>query len=464
MLIPFFLLLGCAKMPPSSLPPLPQQSTVYKAKVDTLANQLTDNGWMNALSIALIHPNGIEYYNYGQQSAETPLPPTQDSIYEIGSVSKVFTSLILADLVVQNKVPLEAPLTDWSLKDWKIPSKDNVEISALHLSTHTSGLPRLPFTFVPQNWADPYAEFGPADLKASLSKTTLATTPGEKNLYSNVGTGLLGYALTQKTGKSYQELLSEHITEPLQLQHTSVEPTEENSSLRIPGHDMSGAVTPDWNMPTLIGMGEINSSASDLLRFLSVQLDPSPTSIAKAIQKTQESYHETEAGFMGLGWHNGIDNYSDVTWHTGGTGGARSFVGFSQKEGFGVVVLNNNATPFNSELALSLIAMLKGEERPLKLPNLVDLTAEELSSFEGTYSLSPELSITFTANKHRLIASIPMQPSVAVYPVKENLFISVDSPIKFEFERSEDGTVSKMFLHQNDNRIPAPKAIPQESK
>ena len=146
---PLYLAMACMK--PITLPALPVETQTYKTEVDRMGNQLIEDNWMTGLSIGLIHPSGIEFYNYGVQNTIDNTPVSKDCIFEIGSVTKVFNATLLAELTVDSPITLEQPLQEWVLQDWILPSQDDVHISALHLSTHTSGLPRLPMDFTPSN-------------------------------------------------------------------------------------------------------------------------------------------------------------------------------------------------------------------------------------------------------------------------------------------------------------------------
>ena len=458
------ILLGMSCMKTIALPSLPSETQTYQNSVDEMGRQLIDNQWMTGLSIGLIHPNGIEFYNYGVQDTVNQAPVSRNSIYEIGSATKVFNSTLLAHLTIDSTITLDQPLQSWILQDWELPTKDDVQISALHLSTHTSGLPRLPVDFAPTNMTNPYADFTTENLQNGLAKTELRSTPGTVYEYSNLGAGLLGQALTQHTGQSYAEMIDNIITGPLKMQHTSIDVPEEHQHLVAQGHDMIGQPTNDWDMPTLVGMGEINSSASDLIRFLSVQLSPPKGSLGEAIALTQQSRFERPGGSIGLGWHIGTEgwpipeaNEPTLIWHNGGTGGAKSFIGFDKTNNVGVVVLNNNPSPFVDVLGLALYQMLLGKDFSLDIPTLVTIDESKLAEHEGEYMLTPELGLTITPNDNHLHVGAPGQPTFPAFPISESMFLAIHAGLLFEFNRNEEGIIYQLRMHQGDNIIPAPK-------
>jgi len=461
----FYFFVGLiACMPPkttkSTIPEIAELQT-FKEDVDQMGNQLVKDGWMTSLSIGLIHPGGVEYYNYGVLNKETSRSPSKDSIYEIGSVSKVFTCLLLAEKVQRAEIALDAPLQDWALQDWTLPFGDETRISAQHLCTHSSGLPRLPSGFTPSDFNNPYAEYTVDMLQASLGATKLAAKPGTKVEYSNLGLGLLGYALTQQTKKSYEAALQETIAGPMNMKRTTVDVVPENLALVAQGYGMAGEAVPDWDMPVLIGMGEINSTTEDMLTFLSMQLSPPETVLGKAIQSTQKPQMSRRDGFLGLGWHIGLNDEAEIIWHNGGTGGSRSFVAFDPKRKIGLVVLSTGATPFADSLGVSLYKMLRGTADQLDIPKILSLSPETLQEYAGDYVLSPELVLQLSPNANHLLINIAGQPPFPVYPTSKEMFVSIHAPLKFEFQRNSDGKIDQLFMLQGENRIPGPKKQPE---
>jgi len=452
-----------SKTTPASTTEAPEilEVQTFKKDVDVLGEQLIQDGWMTSLSIGLIHPGGIEYYNYGVLNKDTKMAPTKESIYEIGSVSKVFTCLLLAEKVQKEEIALDAPIQDWALQDWLLPFVDETYISAKHLCTHSSGLPRLPSNFTPSNFNNPYAEYTVDMLKGSLGTTKLAAKPGTKVEYSNLGLGLLGYALTQHTQKSYEVSLQETITGPMKMKHTTVDVVPANQNLVAQGYGMAGEAVSDWDMPTLIGMGEINSTTEDMLTFLSMQLSPPDTVLGKAIQSTQKTQMNRRDGFLGLGWHIGLQDEAEIIWHNGGTGGSRSFVAFDPKRQIGLVVLNTGATPFADPLGVSLYKMLRGTAYQLDIPKILSLSPETLQEYAGEYVLSPEVVLQLSPNANHLLINIAGQPPFPVYPTSKEMFVSIHAPLRFEFQRNNDGNIDQLFMLQGENRIPGPKKQPE---
>ena len=298
--------------------------------------------------------------------------PDGDTLFEIGSVTKVFTSTLLSLMVERGDIELTAPLSKFGENYQKIP--DTVTLESL--ATHTSGLPRLPENgalAARENPDNPYANYTFENLNEYLKNYDgkLEKTAGSIS-YSNLGVGILGNVLAWKFDRSYEEAIVEEICRPLGLKDTRITLTEEQQARLALGYLEDGKLTPHWDLPTFAGAGALRSTANDLLTFLEANLQPGQTPMAEAILNTHKLRHQTfaptggllgllggvakwirrlqgsplverEETGVGLGWFveylPGIDR--EVRNHNGGTGGHRSFCGFIEETQTGVVVLSN---------------------------------------------------------------------------------------------------------------------------
>lgn len=267
--------------------------------------------------------------------------------FEVGSVSKVFTALLLATLVSSGEVRLDEPLADF-YPELRIPVRGR-PVTLRDLATHTSGFPRLPRGVLRQgvrNTADPYARFTDADVAAALEGVRLRAEPGRRIRYSNFGAGVLGQALARRVGTPYGALLGERVLRPLGLADTYVGPAPAGRPHRATGHNRRHKPVPDWNMPSLPGMGAVRSTAADLARFAAAQLHPESTALAEAVELIQVT--QVGAGRplgVGLGWMVSPLGRTGETmhWHNGGTGGAASYLGLVRTRDAAVVLLTNTA-------------------------------------------------------------------------------------------------------------------------
>ena len=298
--------------------------------------------------------------------------PDGDTIFEIGSVTKVFTATLLSLLVERGKIELTAPLSQFGDNYQKFP--DTVTLESL--ATHTSGLPRLPENgdrAARENPQNPYANYTFENLNEYLQNYDgkPGKTAGSIS-YSNLGVGILGNVLAQQCDRSYEDAIIEQICRPLGLKDTSITLTQSQQARLALGYFEDGKLTPHWDLPTFAGAGALRSTVNDLLTFLEANLQPGQTPMAEAILNTHKLRHQTfaptggllgllggvakwirrlqgsplverEETGVGLGWFvdylPSIDR--DVRNHNGGTGGHRSFCGFIEETQTGVVVLSN---------------------------------------------------------------------------------------------------------------------------
>jgi serine-type D-Ala-D-Ala carboxypeptidase/endopeptidase len=269
--------------------------------------------------------------------------PDEATSFQIGSVTKVVTALLLADAVGRGEAAFEQPLTA------AFPSaashRSGRPICLGDLATHTSGLPRLPPGLARQALRerdDPYAGFTLEHLEQALARPP-KRPPGGRPRYSNYGAGVLGEALTRLTTLPYEQLVHDRIVVPLGLRDTRIEVDGREVSVAV-GHTRRGRVTPDWHLPALAGAGALRSSVRDLLVLLRAHLDPPTTPLEPAILLVlQPRARISRALAVGLGWHllerkNGVRWW----WHNGGTGGFRSFIGFDPAARRAAAVLAND--------------------------------------------------------------------------------------------------------------------------
>ncbi len=279
--------------------------------------------------------------------------PGADSIFEIGSITKVFTALALAKQSLAGLVDLDEPVRQLLPAGVQVPSRAGREITLRHLATHTSGLPRLPKgmlwrVLLHPSEPDPYAQYSAELIFEGLSRTKLRAPPGDRFRYSNLGAGLLGLALAHRAGTTYESVIDRDVCRPLGLTDTHISLDPVRAERLAQGHTRKRKVTPLWNLNALAGAGALRSTATDLVRFARAQLNPGTTEIADAIHLTHQHHHRinrlaaVHLGWMGLRLHPRFDSV-DLIWHNGGTGGFRSWIGFIPAKQAAVVVLSNTA-------------------------------------------------------------------------------------------------------------------------
>jgi CubicO group peptidase (beta-lactamase class C family) len=290
-------------------------------------------------------------------------PPTAGTLFEIGSITKVFTATLLALMAGAGEVALDDPVDRFLPDGVRLPVRGR-PITLADLATHSSGLPRLPKGLLRmalwKHRANPYAAFTVDQLHRAVREARLKREPGRRARYSNFGVGLLGYALARRAGTTYGELVRARICEPLGLVDTFVDVPPERRDRLADGHGRRGKPVSHWDLPTLAGAGALKSTVDDMLRFLALQQDAGDGPLARAARAThvprlRRLRLEHCLGWVALGSRAGRRVY----WHDGGTGGFRSFCAFTLDPPARVVVLASSARSV-TRLGFRLIGELSG--------------------------------------------------------------------------------------------------------
>lgn len=315
-----------------------------KQRIQTLGAEYVAKRPNAALVIGVWQRGTNSVSGFGRISATNSATPDGETLFEIGSATKVFTAIVLAQMVNEGLVKLDDPISRHLPNGVKSPEKDGREIALVHLATHSSGLPRLPDDLLSsaKDQSNPYAHYHATNLYQNLSALELKTAPGQKMFYSNMGYGLLGHLLELKAGKSYETLVREIVCAPLAMSNTVIQLSAEQQARLSPGHDPKGNVVPNWDFAVLAPAGAFRSTANDLLKFMAANLASEPTPISRALTLAQERHYKEMAGGIGLAWQI-VDPVEGQKWHwhNGGTGGYVSFVGFDKSNQVGVVMLSN---------------------------------------------------------------------------------------------------------------------------
>jgi serine-type D-Ala-D-Ala carboxypeptidase/endopeptidase len=377
--------------------------------------------------------------------------PDGDTVYEIGSITKTFTATLLAREVLAGKVKLDTPVAQL-LEGFKIPSHGGKEITLGSLATQHSGLPRMPGNMQSADPANPFADYDAAKLKAFLAELELPRDPDASYEYSNLGFGLLGYALAQSEHVSYAVLVGDGILKPLGMTMTGLAFTDAMRAHLAPGHNDNGKQVKNWDIDALAGAGAIRSTANDMLRYLKANMGRDPSPLAEAMRFAQEPRRDAFGNMrIGLAW---MTTARGIVWHNGGTGGYHSFLGFDADRQRGVIVLCNTAFDIDDlgRAVLNPNARLRPVFRAVALPDA------ELDDYVGTYRLSDKMLIRIFRMKDKdgLYARATGQAAVPIFASAPNEFFARVGGVSASFTRDSAGAVTGLVLHQNGDH-PAPK-------
>lgn len=410
--------------------------------------------------VGIITPAGRRIVARGPVGAA---PFSGRTLFEIGSVTKVFTGLLLADMARTGEVRLDDPADKYLPAGVMLPERNGRKITLLDLATQHSGLPRLPPNFTETDPGNPYADYSEQDLMAGLKQIQLTRDIGSQYEYSNLGVGLLGDLLARRAGTDYATLVRRRITGPLGMNDTAIGLSPGQKARLAKPHDAYMRPTPPWDLNALAGAGALRSDADDLLTLLAAALGRVRSPLASdltAMRVRRAGGFIPNAG-IGIIWNLLKTPVGEIVFHNGETGGSTAFVGFDPARGRGVVVLVNGvAEPAADDLGLHLLAgtplsPLKPIPPAPRTWPIVPLSPAQLDRLTGTYRFGPQATLTVTRRNDRLLAQITGQPAVPVLPSSETEFFykAVDAQLSFTLDAS--GHASKVVLHQAGHDLPA---------
>ena len=351
----------------------PGEDPDLHSKLQEHASMFMEKQAPAGMVIGYVDDTSTGVISFGETSEGNGELPDANSIFEIGSITKTFTAAALASLVVDGKLALDQPLGSLLPHLNKTPTYEGTSITLLHLATHTSGLPRLPVSLIwealiPGRLMNPYKHYSARDLEAYLQSYELKQKPGEKADYSNVGMGALGYALSHYTGKTYEELITELVCEPLGMKDTVITPSAEQRERMVTGYTKGISlsnqrilkVQPRWKFhDSLAGGGALLSSANDMLTYVRANLVQTTSSLTPALELTHQPHFVSDDGTTyGLAWV----KTSFGTFHDGGTGGFSSLIAFDKPTSSGVVVLCNTSNEQITYLGLNLLVAIQAHK------------------------------------------------------------------------------------------------------
>lgn len=315
--------------------------TATDKKVDTVARTYIQKANTAGLSIGVFKDGQISTYNYGETTKGNKKLPDANTLFEIGSISKTFTSTILAYYVNEGKVKLTDPITKYLPDSVKTNTALN-DITLVMLSNHTSGLSRMPdnMAIKPGDELNPYKTYDKTLLFGYLKTCKLNSKPGEQYAYSNLAVGLLGTILTQVGGKTYDQLVADIICKPLGMKSTAQHLLPSLQARFATVYNADGNPTPPWDFDALAPCGSLHSSVNDLMIYAKANMNPANNKLGKAFELTHQLTFTKDAQ-LGLAWHIIKVDGVDYIFHNGGTFGSSTFLAFNKAKNLIVIVLSN---------------------------------------------------------------------------------------------------------------------------
>jgi CubicO group peptidase (beta-lactamase class C family) len=379
-------------------------------------------------------------------------------------------------MVNRKEVALDDPAAKYLPESVKMPKRNGKFITLHDLSTHSSGLSRVPGNLKPKDPRNPYADYSVDDLYQFLSGCTLPREPGSdlkgpELEYSNLGAGLLGHLLANRAGTDYESLIATRITRPLNMPDTSITLSSSMKQRMATGHNPRLEPAANWDFPALAGAGALRSSANDMLTFLEAFLGYKESPLAPAMNTMLDVRRSLGKANIGLGWFIFQTDGREIANHDGGTGGFCAYAGYDPKARIGVVVLSNTFTPSGVvDIGLHLLnpeIPLRNPEPPTQRTE-IPIEPKLLDNYTGRYQLAPDRILEITRDGGRLFAQGYGQvngqsiagPKFEVFAESEKNFFVKATGSRITFEIDPAGRATSLMMQRAGREPTAAPRLP----
>jgi CubicO group peptidase (beta-lactamase class C family) len=452
--------------PPAASGSLPSDAEIRDLLKDRIDVQHKSVGMV----VGIVTPQGRRIVSYGRLNQGDSRPLDGDTVFEIGSVTKIFTALLLADMVQRGEVVLTDPVGKYLPSGVRVPERNGQKITLVDLATQTSGLPFFPKDIPlddPATVVRLVANYSVAQLYQFLSSYELPRDIGSKWEYSNSGFGLLGIALANRAGTTYEDLIRARITGPLGMTSTAIAVSPQMKNKLAAGHDSHLQPAPEIDMPAFVAAGSLRSSANDLLTFLAVFVGATKSPLAPAMASMLETRRPGPGWEQTLGWwivSTGPEDNGFAT-HGGETPGYTCTVAYDPKTRIGVVALSNSAVN-DGGLAWHLLrpnfplarsdaekAAVEGKE--------IAIDSKLLDRYVGQYKVEKGptagevITIERTGTGLILKSAYSPQGGTQLHAQSEKDFFMVEIDLKVSFETDGQGPATGLVFHFAGSDTPA---------
>lgn len=430
---------------PSAAQPQPAWTVPSNQEIrELLTERMQHNGV--GIVVGIVEPSGRRVITHGKSGAPDHAPLTADSLFQIGSVTKVLTTLLLADMVQRGEVKLDDPASKYLPPGMKMPQLSR-PITLHDLATHRSGLPAMPTNFDLAAKPDPYEAYSVAQLQQFLANHTLRREPGEKEEYSNFAVALLGRLLAQRARLDYETLLKQRVLKPLGMNDTTLSLTPEQSKRLAQGHDRYLQPVRTWYLKTLPASGSLFSSANDMMALLSAHLGYDNTPLRAAMENQRTTRHPAQASqALGLGVRSPGSN--ETFGHEGGKEGYRAAIVFNPQSRTGIVVLANAYTD-DKPSAIALYLLLGRPLSPAPAaparPQTVELRRDTLNRYAGLYQLGPDRLIEVAVRDDHLLVDFRGNGIDTFFPSAPGEFFLNTGEGQISFAADSTGRISTLI-------------------
>ena len=373
---------------------------------------------------------------------------TGDTPFEVGSITKTVTGVLLADAIRRGEVGESEPIDELLPDGVTAPSRDGAQITLGELATQRSGLPRMAFNWPDSDPRDPYSNYDTNAMFDFLEHYTLLRAPGSQYEYSNYGFGLLGTLLADRAQMPYATLARDRVFAPLGLQNTAADASLD--ARLLPEFDGDDDPQTPWHFNAIVPAGQMRSSANDLLRFAAAAFPDAKGPVADDQRAAIAPHADIPGGQIGYAWM--ISGRSGIVWHNGGTGGAYSWLGMVPAQRQAVVLLSNVGLFFSMPLDDVGIHLLN-PQAPLVTYTHPTVPPAVLQRYVGRYHLTGGTVLDVGLDQRGLTAQLPGQPRIRLWPDSPTQFSARQAPATIDFTLT-NGRVTGATLHQEGTDVP----------
>jgi len=379
-----------------------------------------------------------------------------EDLFEIGSITKTFTALLLAIADEKGEARLDDPVEQFLPDGLKLRDSAGTPIRMVDLATQRSGLPRLATNMQPKDPKNPYADYTEHDLLDFVKTFTATRARNEKYEYSNIGFGLLGYTLVRAAKTlSYEALVNARILKPLNMASTTSDPKRHLERLTQP-HDSELRPTAAWDLPLAhAGAGAIRSSASDMGRYVEAVagLKATPLSSAISLATSTREAGPNRMNPIGLAWMRLPFDKREFMNHDGATFGSASSLMVDRASKEGVFIVANTSTRL-TDIAIHLMDQ-RHTLVPREFPKVVPVAADVLARYAGNYKLNDQMNITVRVSAGKITAQATGQGEFEIFPESEARFFAKVATIVMTFGEVAEGKAGSFVLEQGGAKLTA---------
>lgn len=436
-LLPLVTLVSAANSQAQSKAQTPSDHEIMQILIDRIDSMQKSKGMV----VGIVTPQGKRIITYGKAKLGDERVLNENTLFEIGSSTKLFTCLLLSDMVKKGEVKLNDPVNKYLPKKTKLPQFNGHPITLLDLATHTSGLPFQPSDLKVS--VENYKSYSDNQLFNFVSNYKLTAKPGTVWTYSNLGIGLLAKALSNRAGKDYAVLIKERITAPLKLENTVFTLSSKQNKILAQGYDAKGVPAPQWSLPSMAGAGSLKSTTTDLLKFLSAFMGLQRTPLLPAMQAMFDSTRPAQSFMQALGWWViPFGQKNDYIYAMGGqTFGYTSSIAYDPVQKIGVVVLSNSEIN-DGGLAWHILRSswpveTSKTKQTINSRKEIVIDLKLLDLYIGTYQFESSggtIAIERSGNNLIMKSSTTPPDGLKLYPESQNRFFIKEAELEVTFD------------------------------